>query len=253
MTTTRRYPSPSTLLIPLVLAAFVTAGCQTTVGNYFANRGRDLGECFRVQVGGGLGIGASVRAAGLLDLGLCVAAYNRKTGVGWVYGNGYAFGYGTPEDSWDAEVDYSPLWLATVVAIPLYLPIVAVLSMSGKGVIGSGWSNQTQSITAEQQSFLINAPHWQIEEGPPLTLGRSHADHECWMFLPPLAGRDREARLNPLVHAFDIEASVYAGIVYARAGFSPGEFVDFLLGWFGVDIAGDDWRVDEVERTVEDT
>ena len=42
------------------------------------------------------------------------------------------------------------------------------------------------------------------------------------------------------IHAFDIEASVYAGIVYARAGFSPGEFVDFLLGWFGVDIAGDD-------------
>ncbi|MCZ6689741.1 MAG: hypothetical protein O7H41_09070 [Planctomycetota bacterium] len=26
----------------------------------------------------------------------------------------------------------------------------------------------------------------------------------------------------------------------ARVGFSPGEFVDFFLGWFGVDIAGDD-------------
>lgn len=47
---------------------------------------------------------------------------------------------------------------------------------------------------------------------------------------------NRKAR----IHAFDIEAGVFAGIVGARVGFSPGEFVDFLLGWFGVDIAGDD-------------
>ncbi|MCZ6691919.1 MAG: hypothetical protein O7H41_20215 [Planctomycetota bacterium] len=42
------------------------------------------------------------------------------------------------------------------------------------------------------------------------------------------------------MHAFDIEAHLFLGVVGARAGFSPGEFVDFFLGWFGVDIAGDD-------------
>jgi hypothetical protein len=38
--------------------------------------------------------------------------------------------------------------------------------------------------------------------------------------------------------------SVHLGFVCARVGFSPGEFVDFLLGWFGIDIAGDDreWK-----------
>lgn len=32
------------------------------------------------------------------------------------------------------------------------------------------------------------------------------------------------------VHGVDVEATVYAGVVYARAGFSVGEFVDFVAG-----------------------
>ena len=44
------------------------------------------------------------------------------------------------------------------------------------------------------------------------------------------------------VHLFDIEVGAFALIVGARAGFSPGEFLDFLLGWFGADIAKDDRR-----------
>jgi hypothetical protein len=39
----------------LLLLPLLATGCQTTVGNYFANRGRDLGECFLVQAGVGLG------------------------------------------------------------------------------------------------------------------------------------------------------------------------------------------------------
>ncbi len=42
------------------------------------------------------------------------------------------------------------------------------------------------------------------------------------------------------IHAFDVEVAVYAIVPYVRVGFSPGEFLDFLLGWFGADIAGDD-------------
>ena len=37
-----------------------------------------------------------------------------------------------------------------------------------------------------------------------------------------------------------LEARIYAGIIYAKFGFSPGQFADFLLGVFGLDIAGDD-------------
>ena len=34
--------------------------------------------------------------------------------------------------------------------------------------------------------------------------------------------------------------SASAPLLGASVGFSPGEFLNFLLGWFGVDIAGDD-------------
>jgi hypothetical protein len=42
------------------------------------------------------------------------------------------------------------------------------------------------------------------------------------------------------VNSFDIELAVTAGIIGARAGFSFGQLADFLLGWFGADIAEDD-------------
>jgi hypothetical protein len=58
---------------------------------------------------------------------------------------------------------------------------------------------------------------------------------------------DRFAR----VHIFDVEAGVSMLVVGARAGFSPGELLDFLLGWFGVDIAGDDHVLEEGEREEE--
>ncbi len=40
-------------------------------------------------------------------------------------------------------------------------------------------------------------------------------------------------------HAFDLEIAAMAG-VGVRAGFRPGEFVDFLAGIFGADPIGDD-------------
>ena len=76
----------------------------------------------------------------------------------------------------------------------------------------------------------------------------------CVLLLPGLVslggdGQIWEGKSHPdgtwdRVHAFDIDATVYAGVVFAGVGFSPGEFVDFLAGWFGLDIAGDDseWK-----------
>lgn len=41
------------------------------------------------------------------------------------------------------------------------------------------------------------------------------------------------------VEAFDLEAGAIV-LVGGRIGFSPGQFADFLAGWFGADPAGDD-------------
>jgi hypothetical protein len=42
-----------------------------------------------------------------------------------------------------------------------------------------------------------------------------------------------------IVSSFDIEVNIGC-LLGARLGFSFGQFADFLLGWFGLDIAGDD-------------
>ncbi|MCU0723676.1 MAG: hypothetical protein MUC63_08685 [Planctomycetes bacterium] len=54
----------------------------------------------------------------------------------------------------------------------------------------------------------------------------------------PFEGDPQETRWTDL---FWVSASARC-FVGATAGFNPAEFVDFLLGWFGVDIAGDDDR-----------
>jgi hypothetical protein len=45
--------------------------------------------------------------------------------------------------------------------------------------------------------------------------------------------------LNPAPYYSEIEVVAAAGLSL-RLGFNPGELVDFLLGWFGVDIYDDD-------------
>ena len=265
------------LLVPLSLATILTSGCQATVGNYFANRARDFGECFRLQAGADLGIGATVNIAGHLHMGTAVALTPRDLGVGWAYGDGYAFGYGRTGHTWDGELDTSLLAISVMLA----------------GVLGG-------------HAVPVPVIHTRSEASPVASLKGYNVEHACMMFFPAFTARvakpypqmpeqltrqggtpdalddlgdfsfdsfeeiepepqrpidpwknpplwsEEALKINPHahVHAFDIEASVYAGVVYAKAGFSPGEFVDFLLGWFGVDIAGDDRGMGPEEKPV---
>lgn len=61
--------------------------------------------------------------------------------------------------------------------------------------------------------------------------------HTCFILLPPILGL--EGPHSYWLHDADVE--VGGGFVLCfTLGFSPGEFLDFLLGWFGIDLAGDD-------------
>jgi hypothetical protein len=220
--------------------------------HYFANRIRDLGDCFRIQAGGGLGLGASAEAAGIMDLGLVVGVAPRQGGLGWVYGDGYFFGLGENGDTWDGVVDYSA---AAVVGV--------VLAVAAGFRVGTSYPRDPPPPGEEK---VFPGFHWEIVGSEVMTLRPSYAQHGCYSFFPwcisrvgpeepwpdALPLRDHPAiftgealHLNPRahLHAFDVEASVYLGIVWAKAGFSPGEMLDFLLGWFGIDIGGDDWAI----------
>ena len=54
-----------------VLLALLTlsAGCQTTIGNYFGNRARDFVEWLLLQIGIGVELGADEMSAALAHMG----------------------------------------------------------------------------------------------------------------------------------------------------------------------------------------
>ncbi|HLY12496.1 MAG TPA: hypothetical protein VKW04_24545 [Planctomycetota bacterium] len=63
------------------------------------------------------------------------------------------------------------------------------------------------------------------------------SEHRCFVFLPSLLSV--EGLHSYPLHDFDVEIGASA-ILGFSFGFSMGEFLDFLLGWFGVDLAKDD-------------
>lgn len=64
------------------------------------------------------------------------------------------------------------------------------------------------------------------------------AQHRCYTFFPGELNQGDVRR--SAIHYFDFEVNVLALVIGVQFGFSLGEWVDFLLGWFGIDIADDD-------------
>ncbi len=197
---------PSWSLASLLLAAVLGTGCQTTIGNYFANRARDFGECFRLQVGAGKGVGGAVRAGGLVHAGLLFGGSSRDLGIGWVYGSGYAFGAGASgKKGSDREGGF------TILNFDLHEELVP---------------------RRGREDELVLEEHFCFGLLP--AIFSSVNDKNLW------TNQALNASPRAHVHAFDIEAEVHALFLFTKVGFSPGELVDFLLGWFGADIAQDD-------------
>ena len=208
-------------LILAVLFAGLATGCQTTVGNYLANRGRDLGECFLLQTGLGFGIGADLKVGGLVHAGVLGGTFFPGASFGWVYGDIRP----RPYEIHDQEGDIG-------------FPIALV----------DGFLHQGGPGTHFCYGLLPGLLSW-TGPPPPYPDLESTIPPGPWLWSEEADRReDRWAR----VHAFDIEISAYALIVGARVGFSPGEFVDFFLGWFGADIAGDDIPLKARESPVEE-
>ncbi len=207
-----RARSRAALILAIVLGA---TGCRTTIGHYFANRARDLGECFTIQGGIGIGLGVDVRLAGLAHVSAGLGAQVPAM-LGPVYGkfhpvaimNHTAFG-GFLSMGVVHLSDPGPRWRGEYFRHGCFALLPGLFSIIG-------WTDRNRREDPEMRWLWSADP---FPEHP-----QEYPDYARW------------AR----VHAFDVEVTVMALLLGARVGFSPGEFLDFLLGWFGIDIAGDD-------------
>lgn len=222
----------------LVLMAAAAPGCGTTVGRYFADRARDLGDCVRIEAGGTLGVGVVVEAAGLVHVGLGGGTQPFWAAAGWRYGTPHAFIGDTPAGARGSAIAApvralpsrdAPLALHVRVAGPdpaIHRCWWLLPALLGESAVASG-------------AGLSRAPMWSrralvdpvVEHaGDATVLDGVRIDTDAL----------RAAHRWNHVHAFDCGVDVYAGVVHVGVGVSPGEILDFVLGWFGLDVAGDD-------------
>ena len=200
------------LLISLLVAILAAiAGCATPVGTYAKDRGNDFADMFKLSGGPKLGIHADVQATDFVHLGL-------GGGVGYVGGF-----YGREIDG-GMEGDVN-------------LPVVQIASL-----FSSGQKNSNENHIPAALVIHGHLERMDIEGHFP----KDYCGDKC--FISPLiagawVGKDKqEIKDKPFYRLFDIESGVTIGVVGVRVGFSPGELVDFFLGWTGIDIVSDDTK-----------
>jgi len=206
------------LFLLVLLGSLAGGGCATPIGQYFADRALDFGDCFIAEAGVGIGVDVHILCTDMISTGAGISYVNV---VGVRHGKkctGRNVHIGLPFSPFVAllfykQGDYSfpPLWVTDAIIT---------------GSQPKGMPNPTYPRYETSSVLFVNIPG---------VLGREDWD---W----------RRNYPNEELAAFDIEVGVTAGLFSLRVGFSIGQFVDFLLGWFGVDIGGDDGRYRRVGR-----
>jgi hypothetical protein len=73
-------------------------------------------------------------------------------------------------------------------------------------------------------------------------------------FLVSLVPGDPPPGFHPLFNPFYTQAEVCFGLLGSmRIGINPGEFVDFLLGWVGIDFFDDNIELEEIKNPKKET
>lgn len=171
--------------------------------SYLKNRGADLLDIVTLEVGAGVGAHVGLKVTDAVGV---VLGYNEQT----VYAlHGRYAGTGT---------------------------------RSSRGFLALAQS-RIQDSGAEMVPLVGNEPYYSDTGGGYLVV----SDPLSNIFPVPLMGAtprdplvDQKERWEQRLHrTFDVYAEASVGIGM-HVGVSPGDFLDFLLGWFGVDLAGDE-------------
>jgi hypothetical protein len=203
------------LLLLSVFLLVCSTGCST-VGPYLADRGRDALDIVTLQAGG-LGLGATGRL-GPFQTGLFVEVLS---GCGLRGG-----GFRHPGDFVMSEFFTSGLEGAVMNGGGF------TFQMLFMGVEVFGADRGSSSVRERGKSFVT------------VNIGQENVPffYRLYDDLPDeLNDGD-----NP---AFYTQIELAGGaLVSGRVGVNPGELLDFVLGWFGVDIYGDDVGMERGRR-----
>jgi HEAT repeat protein len=189
-----------------LLAAVAVACCLGTGCRYLENRGRDFLDSFKISADAGLGVEAHVRAGPA------------------AVGAGFWVGYGA-----GIETKGRPAtWVEGSAGLPFSMLLVP-LALDFQHGLGGGEPDVPPLLG-------LLASHAEIVNGANPSRpskGTSRAAFWFWMI------EDEDDDERTWGDLFWIEASARC-LVGLKAGFNVAEFADFLLGWFGLDIASDD-------------
>lgn len=228
------------VLLPLLCACLLPTSCFQ---NYWANRRRDLHESFLYDAQVGYGLNTDIRVGPLAwGIGLGSKSMAAIGKINW-----------WTEPTAFHEINISFLGGA-VLAIAGQLPDLpgrVALAMASQAVFKevSDKDSELSGLVYERMSLLglgnlIRFGRRDTAEDPRYR-GYSDASFRTDP-LPPsktsAAPRRRTGLTtkHKIIDQFGLEVGAFGGVVGTRVGFNPLEFVDFLLGFAGLDLLFDD-------------
>lgn len=205
-TPSRRAHGIACAALAIVFVAFCS-GCRSIA----PGRMLDLGDCGTLGVGAGYGLDATVQAGALAEASLGIGHNIRYRG--W---NGH-----TSVTEWqNAQLSWPP---------SLFMSAMAM-----------GMAQSDCCLLPPETFYAVPDP--ERMGAPPRPGNRTPAGTESKHFgyaLPLLSEQGRR-RTGTFHNATRVEAEATLCVVSVRAGLNPLEILDFLLGFLGFDIAGDD-------------
>jgi hypothetical protein len=204
---------------PWLLATLLPALVPCSACTYLADRALDFADQFRFTIGAGTVAGVRARAGGTVETGLMFGIKPRAAALGWRYGAPLYFSEG--DRRFDAD----------------QAELIRTTTLIGEDFTDASYTSARHSF------FLLPALFTWVDRTPtdyewqvPDTGDRYEESHWLW------SRQGLHDNRYQAIHAFDVEGEVGL-FVYVSVGYSPGELLDFLLGFFFIDIAGDDGRI----------
>lgn len=198
------------LSLGMVLAAALCAGCAGWPP-YAVDRAADLVDCFSLEAGYGGAVDAEVRATDWIATGAGAASSFR-----WGFAGRKLVGFpGAPDSGVTHHYGVPVMPFRTWLSLEPY---------DRDGLIRFFYTD----VSVRDERFFSPSVR-------PARVSKSIV-----LFDVTSLGQFREPPgERKLIDAFDLHAGA-TFLLSARAGIRPGQIADFVLGWFGIDVADDD-------------